>query len=64
MKVIAENPVSGEQVHTNTAYLVYVALDEQGNPTPVPPILAETPEDEARLAAGQQRQATRLTRQH
>jgi len=62
VKVVAENPVTGTQVHTNTAYLVYVALDEQGNPTGVPPLIAETPEDEARLQAGQQRQTNRLAR--
>ncbi|MEJ5223023.1 MAG: acyl-CoA thioesterase [Anaerolineales bacterium] len=62
VQVVAENPVTGEQVHTNTAYLVYVALDPHGNPTPVPALLAETPEDEARLAAGQKRQAERLAR--
>lgn len=62
VQVVAENPVTGEQVHTNTAYLVYVALDPHGNPTPVPGLLAETPEDEARLAAGQKRQSERLAR--
>lgn len=62
VQVVAENPVTGEQVHTNTAYLVYVALDPQGNPTSVPGLLAETPEDETRLAAGQKRQSERLAR--
>lgn len=62
VQVVAENPVTGEQVHTNTAYLVYVALDSQGNPTPVLGLLAETPEDEVRLAAGQKRQSERLAR--
>ena len=31
--VRAENPTTGEHWHTNTAYLVYVALNEQGKPT-------------------------------
>jgi uncharacterized protein (TIGR00369 family) len=62
VKVVAENPVTGEQVHTNTAYLVYVALDDNRKPVQVPPLLAETDEDKARLAAGQQRQADRLAR--
>ena len=30
VQVIAENPITGERTHTNTAYLVYVALDEHG----------------------------------
>jgi uncharacterized protein (TIGR00369 family) len=35
VRVVAENPVTGECTHTNTAYLVYVALDENGRPTAV-----------------------------
>src|SRR5215208_7353900 len=30
VEVLAENPITGEQTHTNTAYLVYVALDDEG----------------------------------
>src|SRR5512145_3018676 len=37
VQVIAENPVTGDQTHTNTAYLVYVALDDTGRPTAVRP---------------------------
>ena len=43
--VTAENPVSGEKTHTNRATLVYVALDDDGKPSPVPPIVAESPEE-------------------
>src|SRR3989304_6855810 len=42
VQVLAENPISGARTHTNTAYLVYVALDDDGNPAPVPPLIAET----------------------
>jgi uncharacterized protein (TIGR00369 family) len=63
VEVVAENPITGEQVDTNTAYLVYVALDETGShPVPVPPLLAETPEEEIQLESGKQRQAERLAR--
>ena len=30
VQVEAENPITGERTHTNTAYLVYVALDDAG----------------------------------
>ena len=33
VQVMAENPITGERTHTNTAYLVYVALDDDGHPT-------------------------------
>lgn len=58
--VEAENPVTGERTHTNTAYVVYVALDETGNPTATPPIFAETPEEQEKFEAGKRRQRQRL----
>lgn len=60
IKVIAENPISGEQVHTNTAYMVFVALDENGSPSPVPPLVAESEAQQQRMEEGRLRQAYRL----
>ncbi|HKY83793.1 MAG TPA: acyl-CoA thioesterase [Anaerolineales bacterium] len=60
VQVIAENPVTGERTHTNTAYLVYVALDETGQPRAVPPLVAESEAERRRLEAGRERQAYRL----
>lgn len=59
--VIAENPVTGAQSHTNTAYLVYVALDNEGKPTSVPALIAETEEEKTRMAQAQKRQAYRVS---
>lgn len=58
--VEAENPIIGERTHTNTAYLVYVALDAAGNPTSIPPVFAETPGEQEKLEAGKKRQQQRL----
>lgn len=58
--VQAENPVTGVKSFTNNAYLVYVALDDEGNPVPVPPVIAETVEEQARLDMAKQRQSLRL----
>ncbi len=58
--VHAENPITGERIETNTAYLVYVALDDGGRPVPVPPLLAETDAERQKLAEGRERQAHRL----
>jgi uncharacterized protein (TIGR00369 family) len=60
VEVHAENPITGEQMHTNTAYLVYVALDDAGRPTPVPPLQAETEEESQRMEQAQLRQQRRL----
>ena len=62
VQVQAENPVTGERTHTNTAYLVYVALDRDGNPAQVPPLLIETEEEKARMEHAKARQQHRLTK--
>jgi uncharacterized protein (TIGR00369 family) len=64
VQVLAENPLTGEQVHTNTAYLVYVALDENGNAAEVPCLLAETPDEEERMKDADERQKRRLAQKH
>src|SRR6266567_4026282 len=43
VRVTAEFPHEGIEHHTNTAYLTMVAVDEQGQPIEVPPLLVETP---------------------
>lgn len=58
--VSAENPVTGERTYTNTAYLVYVALDDEGRPTSVPALRAETEEEELRMQKARERQERRL----
>ncbi|RME08061.1 MAG: acyl-CoA thioesterase [Anaerolineae bacterium] len=60
IRVEAENIVTGEKVHTNTAYCVYVALDDEGHPTTVPPLIPENDEERQRMEAGRRRQAYRL----
>jgi uncharacterized protein (TIGR00369 family) len=60
VQVVAENPITGERMPTNTAYLVYVAVDNAGNPTPVPPLLAETTAEKLRAVEAKERQERRL----
>jgi len=61
VQVTAEDPVTGEQTHTNTAYLVYVALNREGEPALVPPLLAETEEEKKRMQQAEERQKRRLS---
>lgn len=58
--VMAENLLTGEQTHTNTAYLVYVALDDTGRATPVPPLLIETEQEKRRWQEAKARQRRRI----
>ena len=60
VQVVAENPVTGEQTNTNTAYLVYVALDDKGHPSAVPALIVETDEEKAQMALAKKRQAHRI----
>lgn len=58
--VVAEDPISGTKTHTNTAYVVYVALDQEGRPKPVPELIAESELEKRRMAEGRERQKYRL----
>ncbi len=60
VRVEAENPMTGEIRHSNTAYLTYVALDDEGRPAPVPTALAQTPVQERRMREAQARRRNRL----
>lgn len=60
--VEAEDLLTGEKLHTNSANIVYVALDDDRNPIPVPPLELQTVEDRDRYQAGMKRQAERLAR--
>jgi acyl-CoA hydrolase len=60
VRVDAENPRTGESRHTNTAYLTMVALDDDGNPTAVPPLVTDTPTEQRRMREAEMRRANRL----
>jgi uncharacterized protein (TIGR00369 family) len=59
VEVISEHPLSGNSTRTNMAYLVYVALDENGYPTSVPDLIYETAEEQTRADEARERQAYR-----
>jgi acyl-CoA hydrolase len=60
VRVEAENPRTGERRHTSTAYVTMVALDDQGRPTPVPGVIAETEDEKRRLREAELRRTNRL----
>jgi acyl-CoA hydrolase len=60
VRVEAENIRSGEVTDTSTAYLTMVAIDDDGRPTPVPPLAPETPDEERRAREAQLRRDNRL----
>jgi acyl-CoA hydrolase len=62
VRVEAETVSTGRTVHTSSAYLVFVALDEKGEPRPVPPVLAENDEERQRQHEAKLRRGARLDR--
>jgi acyl-CoA hydrolase len=60
VRVESENVRTGELVHTSTAYLTMVALDDDGNPIEVPPISAVTQDERRREREAQLRRDNRL----
>ena len=59
VRVEAENVRTADVKHVASAYLVYVALDDAGNPTAVPPLLVATDEERRRRQAARARRAAR-----
>ena len=62
VRVEAETYKTGRKVHTSSAYLVFVALDEDGKPRRVPPIVTESEEQEQRQHEARLRREARLER--
>jgi acyl-CoA hydrolase len=60
--VDAEHPLTGETRRTNSAYMIFVALDSDAKPHPVPGLVLETPEEHAEWNAAEARRAERLAR--
>lgn len=60
VKIIAENVLTGDKRHTNSCYVTYVALDDNGQPTEVPPIIPETPDEKRRYDRAAKRRANRV----
>ncbi|MEM0074909.1 MAG: acyl-CoA thioesterase [Conexivisphaerales archaeon] len=59
VRIEAENLKTGKTTHTGSCYLTYVALDENGRPSPVPKIIPETPEEKRRWQEGLARRKLR-----
>ena len=60
VRVVAENPRTGESRHTSTAYLTMVGIDDDGTPAPVPPLVVETDTERRRQREAELRRSNRL----
>ncbi|HET7236770.1 MAG TPA: acyl-CoA thioesterase [Actinomycetota bacterium] len=60
VRVEVEDVITGERKHTSSAYLVFVALDEEGKPRAVPPLVTESDAQARRRREAKIRRRTRL----
>src|SRR3981189_3837690 len=60
VEVFSENYSKGQLKHTTAAFLPFVALDESGNPSPVPPVILKTQEGRRRFREAGERRKARL----
>jgi acyl-CoA hydrolase len=60
VKVLVEDLQRGIVYHTNSSYVTFVALDEEGKPHPVPPVIPETETEKRRWREADARRAQRL----
>lgn len=60
VKIEAEDLNKSQKVHTGTAYVTLVALDEKGKPTEVPKLVLRNDEEQKRFQEGEERMNTRL----
>jgi len=54
----------GTREHSNTAYVTFVAVDADGRPQPVPPLLIDNDTDRQRFADAERRRSDRLEKAH
>lgn len=64
VKVFSENVLTGERKHTTSAYVTFVAVDEDGRPKPVPALILETSEDRRRFREALARRRIRLAHRY
>ena len=60
VRVDSENPITGEKTHTASAYTTFVAIDDHGKPTQVPPLLLETEDEKRRHRQAIKRREARM----
>ena len=62
VRIDAESPLTGELRHTATAYLTFVALNDNKKPTRIPGISPESKKEKYRFKEGQRRHKERIKR--
>lgn len=64
VEVYAENMKTGNTILTNKAFISFVALDDDGKPTEVPPLILETEEEKRINKEAEKRREYRLKKRN
>jgi acyl-CoA hydrolase len=60
VKIFSENTLTGERKHTTSAYVTFVAIDENRQPHTVAPLILQTKDDKRRFRQAGERRRNRL----
>ena len=61
VRIVAENMITGDRRDTNSCYVTFVALGEDGRPAEIPPLVPKTPEEKRRWQRARMRRVERLS---
>ncbi len=64
VEVYSEDVLTGERVHTSSAYVTFVAIGPDGKPRPVPPLLVRTAAERRRYREAGLRRRLRLAHRY
>jgi acyl-CoA hydrolase len=64
VKVMTEKLLTGERMHTCSAYLTFVAIDQEGKAIAIPPVIAQTEDEKRRYLQAGERREYRLAMRH
>ena len=60
VRVYREDYITGDRRQTSSAFVTYVAIDSQGQPKPVPPLIPQTADERRRYREALRRRRRRL----
>ena len=60
VKIFRENPFTGGREHASSAYLTFVAVDPQGKPHTIPPVIPQTADEKRRYREAGRRRKHRI----
>jgi acyl-CoA hydrolase len=64
VEVFSENVLTGQRVHTSSAFVTFVAIDEHGRPCLVPPLIVRTAAERRRWREAALRRRIRLAHRY